>query len=137
MERASRLIGKMKFPGGGADPDSLAGAAWRAAVGPRIARYAQAERLVGSRLIVGVEDAVWQQQLGAMRSLILGKLREVMTVPHISQIEFRIAPPRIGPGAAAHSAGPLFGESKLDEADSIADPGLRRLYVAARKRDIA
>ncbi|MBK9171059.1 MAG: DUF721 domain-containing protein [Bryobacterales bacterium] len=132
MERASRLIGKMKFPGGGADPDLIVRSAWKAAVGLRIARHAQAERMVGSRLIVGVEDAVWQQQLGAMRPLILAKLRQVLTVPHISQIEFRVAPPRMLPGVATSAAGPLF-----DEADSIADPGLRRLYVAARKKESA
>jgi hypothetical protein len=46
MERASRLFGKMKFPGDTVSSEQLVCAAWSEAVGKRIARHARAERLV-------------------------------------------------------------------------------------------
>ena len=45
MEQASRLFGKMKFPGDSITSEELVCAAWAVAVGKRIARHARAERL--------------------------------------------------------------------------------------------
>src|SRR5207245_8992453 len=70
MERASRLLGKLKFPGDSVSTDELVCAAWSAAVGKKIARHARAERLVRTKLIVGVADAVWKRQLFTMSRII-------------------------------------------------------------------
>jgi len=49
----------------------------------------------------------------------------------VEDIEFRVAPRRIGPARAQHST------AQADEADAIADPVLRNLYKASRKRELA
>src|SRR5260370_17172303 len=76
MERASRLFGKMDFPGDSVSRQELVCAAWSAAVGKRIARHARAERLVRTKLIVGVDDAVWQRHLFSLSRIILSNLAE-------------------------------------------------------------
>lgn len=131
MERASRLIGKLRLPDGAVSEEELACAAWTVAVGKRIAGHARAERLVRSKLVVGVDDAVWQRQLFHMSRMILSRVQEVMGAKVVDDIEFRVAPPKRGPQRADHIALPG------DEANGIADRGLRRLYVASRKREMA
>ena len=131
MERASRLLGKLRFPVDSVSGDELACAAWKAAVGPRIAQYARAERLVRTKLIVGVDDAVWQRQLFTLSGLILAKIRETVGQGLIEDLEFRIAPPRREPQRASAST------PSADEADGIADPGLRLIYLASRKKERA
>jgi Dna[CI] antecedent DciA-like protein len=134
MERASRLMGKMDFPGDSVSGEQLVCAAWSAAVGARIARHARAERLVRTKLIVGVDDAVWQRQLFGMSRMILSKLTEKLGERLVvDELEFRVAAPRRGPQRAERStpAGPV------DEADGIEDGDMRRLYIASRKRELA
>lgn len=138
MERASRLLGSLKFPADTLSVEQLACAAWKSAVGKRIARHARAERLVRTRLIVGVDDAVWQRQLNTLSRIILNKLQATLGCVVVEDLEFRVAPPRRGPQRAKQldsdrPAAPLF----RDEADAIADPGLRRIYRAARSRALA
>ena len=133
MERASRLIGKMKFPGESISTEELICAAWSVAVGKRVARHARAERLVRTKLIVGVDDAVWQRQLFTMSRLIIARLAESVGEGLVDEVEFRIAPARRGPRRAERSA----SEVPRDEADGIEDPGLRRLYLISRKRETA
>src|SRR5258708_15406781 len=103
MERASRLIGKFKFPGESVTSEELVCAAWSAAVGKRIAKHARAERLVRTKLIVGVDDAVWQRQLFTMSRMILAKLVESLGTGLVDDLEFRVAPQRRGPQRAERS----------------------------------
>lgn len=133
MERASRLLGKLKFPGDSVSNSDLICAAWSGAVGKKIARHARAERVVRTKLIVGVDDAVWRRQLFTMSRLILARIAESVGEGLVDELEFRVAPQRLGPQRAARST------SKLpeDEADRIDDPGLRRLYIASRRRELA
>ena len=133
MERASRLFGKMKFPGDSVSSEELVCAAWSATVGKRIARHARAERLVRTKLIVGVDDAVWQRQLFTMSRIILGKLAESVGAGLVDDVEFRIAPERRGPQRAERSR----PASPEDEADGIEDPVLRRIYITSRKKETA
>src|SRR6266853_5042433 len=130
MERASRLFGKMDFPGDSVSRQELVCAAWSAAVGKRIARHARAERLVRTKLIVGVDDVVWQRQLFSMSRMILSKLADIVGAGLVDDVEFRISPPRRGPQRAERST-PSKPE---DEADGIEDPVLRRIYMSSRKR---
>jgi predicted nucleic acid-binding Zn ribbon protein len=133
MERASRLLGKLKFPGDAVSSEELARAAWSAAVGPRISKHARAERLVRTKLIVGVDDKIWGRQLFAMSQLILSKIAENLGEGLVDDLEFRIAPQKRGPQRAEQStaAGPE------DEADGIEDQNLRRLYLTSRKKETA
>jgi hypothetical protein len=47
----------------------------------------------------------------------------------VEELEFRVVPPRRGPQRAASAAGGV-----ADEAERIADPGLRRLYRIDRTK---
>jgi Dna[CI] antecedent, DciA len=134
MERASRLMGQLNFPGDSVSGEQLVCAAWSAAVGARIAKHARAERLVRTKLIVGVDDSVWQRQLFGMSCMILAKLTENLGAGLVvDELEFRVAAPRRGPQRAERSmpAGPM------DEADGIEDVDLRRLYITSRKKELA
>src|SRR5258708_42184 len=124
MERAIKLLGKVRFPENSVTSEELARAAWPTAVGKRIAMHARAERLVRSKLIVGVDDAVWQRQLFHMSRMILANVEKHLGKGIVEDLEFRIAPPRRGPGRASTvgAAAPVPG----DEAGGISDPVLRR-----------
>ena len=132
MERASKSLAKLKLDGT-ISPEELARAAWPAAVGARIASHAAAKTVVRGRLIVEVDDAVWQKQLFHLRFDILRKLRQSVDESIVNDIEFRIAIPRRPPQTAqtVRSAEPL------DDADQIHDPVMRLLYKQARKKAMA
>jgi predicted nucleic acid-binding Zn ribbon protein len=131
MERASRLLGKLKFPGDSVSLDELVCAAWSAAVGKRIARHARAERLVRNKLIVGVDDSTWGRQLFTMSRMILARLADNVGEGIVDELEFRVAPQRRGPRRAERSMGADL------EAERIEDPDLRRLYLMSRKKELA
>jgi predicted nucleic acid-binding Zn ribbon protein len=133
MERASRLLGKLKFPGDSVSAEELACAAWGAAVGARISKHARAERLVRTKLIVGVDDAIWGRQLFSMSRMILSKIAENLGDGLVDDLEFRIAPQKRGPQRAEQST----AARPEDEADGIEDQNLRRLYLSSRKKETA
>ena len=113
--------------------EELVCAAWSLAVGKRIARHSRAERVVRTRLIVSVDDDVWRKQLFTMSRLIVARLTEALGQALVDEVEFRVAPERRGPQRAERSSQKV----PEDEADRIEDPGLRRLYVTSRKRELA
>ncbi len=131
MERASRVLGKLNLPQGTFTREAMVCAAWAGAVGKKIAAHAQAARLVRTHLIVEVEDAVWQRQLFVLREQIRRKIEESVGPGIVEDIEFRVMPARLGPQRALH------GTPSADEANGIADPILRSLYRASRKRELA
>jgi predicted nucleic acid-binding Zn ribbon protein len=134
MERASRFIGKLNFLEHSVSGEQLVCAAWSATVGTRIAKHARAERLVRTKLIVGVDDAVWQRQLFGMSRMILSKLIENLGDGLVvDELEFRVAAPRRGPQRAERSV----AASSEDEADGIEDADLRRLYITSRNKELA
>jgi hypothetical protein len=130
MERAGKLLGTLKLTDK-VPADELARAAWIAAVGKRLAQRATATTLVRDRLVVEVEDAIWQKQLFHLRHQILEKLKQVIGEDLIRDLEFRIAPPRR----------PLQPATRLnqsaDEAEQIEDSVLRYVYKQARKKATA
>jgi len=133
MERASRLMGQLNFPGDSVSAEQLVCAAWSATVGVRIAKHARAERLVRTKLIVGVDDSVWQRQLFGMSRMILSKLSENLGERLVvDELEFRVAAQKRGPQRAERST-----TRPPDEADGIEDADLRRLYVTSRKKELA
>jgi hypothetical protein len=133
MERAGRVIGKLSGKSGmsrhGLTDEQLALAAWPVAVGERLALRTAPIAVVRDRLVIQVEDAVWQRQLFALRSQILDQLENVAGRRVVEQLEFRVAVPTRQPPARAESLG-----APADEADGIKDVYLRDIYKAARKK---
>ena len=131
MERAGKSIAKLR--GAGLAPDQLAVAAWPAAVGERLAARTNALTLVRSRLVVEVEDAVWQKQLFQLSSQILPRIAKVLGAGIVEELEFRIAPriprrpPQMAPAPAVADA----------EAEGIRDPVMRTIYKRSRKKAIS
>ena len=123
MERAGRLVGKMKLPSQLADAESRAQAAWPVAAGKKIARHARATTLVRGTLVVEVGDAVWQRQLAALRHELLRNLERELGEGVVTEIDFRPMPARRPPQAAV-SARP----SADAHAEGIQDPVLAILY---------
>lgn len=127
MERAGRSLSKLRLSDK-ISTEELARSAWAGAVGKRIAAHSVAILLVRDRLVVEVEDAVWQKQLFHLRYQIIAKLREVLGDELVREVEFRIGlqrrPPQV---ATALSKSP-------DEADQIEDSVLRMVYQQARRK---
>jgi predicted nucleic acid-binding Zn ribbon protein len=130
MERASKLIRELKLSGDVLSAGELACAAWPQAVGKKIAAHTRASRMVRTRLIVEVEDYIWQRQLFALSPYILGNLEKSVGGGLVEDLEFRIVPRRREPQRAAQAVPALVS----DEADGIADPVLRGIYKASRKK---
>lgn len=136
MERASKLIRAMHFPGGAISQEEVACSVWASAVGKKVAPHARATRLVRTRLIVEVEDKVWRTQLMALSGQILHNLEKSLGRGAVEELEFRVVPPRRQP-ARAMAASASAGGGLYDEADGIADPVLRSIYRASRKKALA
>jgi hypothetical protein len=135
MERAGRIITKWKLCADCVEPSELARAAWPAAVGKTISAHSAATALVRGRLVVEVEDQIWYKQLAGLRRQILVSLEKVLGEAVVTEIEFRLAIPRIQPKREERRL-PLI-DGRPDEADGIESPALRRLYKLARKRATA
>ena len=131
MERASKFIRGLGLPGETITAEELACAAWAPAVGKKVASHTRAAKLVRNKLVVEVEDRIWQRQLFALSYQILRNVVKGIGPDIVEQLEFKIVPRRREPARAAVSM-PLF-----DEADAIEDPVLRGIYRAARKRSLA
>jgi hypothetical protein len=133
MERASKVIRGLRLPQETMTGEDLACGAWPDAVGKRVAAHTRAARLVRSKLVVEVEDAVWQRQLFALTTQIVWNLAKAIGPGLVEDLEFKIVPRRRDASRAAVSAPSL----PLDEADAIADPVLRDIYRASRKKALA
>jgi hypothetical protein len=128
MERISRIAGRSKAFNNTQTPDALAQAAWVAAVGKRLAAKPFLLRLFGSKLVVEVGDAVWQQQLTTMSGMLLEGMRKALGFELVKELEFRVGAQTEAPRKGVAS------EAILDEADTIQDPMLRLAYRSSRKR---
>ena len=127
MERASKLIRGLGLSGDTITAEEIACAAWSGAVGKKIASHSRAARLVRTRLVVEVEDKVWQHQLFSLSRFIVFNLGKHLGPGVVDDLEFRIVPRRREPQRATAA-------TAVDEADAIADPVLRGIYIASRKR---
>ena len=130
MERASKVIRGLRLPVGTLSPEELACAAWPAAVGAYVASHTRAVRLVRERLVVEVEDKTWQKQLMALTMQVQRNLERALGPGLIDEFEFRIVPRRREPQRATAAVPAL----PLDEADTIPDPTLRRMYRVSRSK---
>ena len=133
MEGVSRIIGKLRVPEAPLTPEQVVLSAWPRAVGKRLAAHARAAKLVRARLVVEVEDAVWQRNLFSLSRQILQNLSRHVGPNLVDDLEFRVMPRRREPQRALQAT-PLL---QYDDADAIQDPTLRRLYKFARYRETA
>ncbi|MDZ4800033.1 MAG: DciA family protein [Bryobacteraceae bacterium] len=134
MERASLVLAKLKSNSQNVSTEQLATAAWPVAVGRNIANRTTVTGLIGHRLVIEVEDYIWQRQLWALRSQILGSLEKTLGKPPVvTELEFRIA----GPSRRPVQTSVQRTASDADEADAIRDPVMRSIYRAARKKATA
>jgi len=129
MERAARLLAQFKPARRILRDRDLVEAAWAAAVGKRLAVRARITRMSEGRLTVAVEDVLWQRNMQALSSQILANLRELVGTEAPRTIEFVIGAPRRLPQRE-----PRLEPAATDEADSIVDPVMQRIYVNSRKR---
>ena len=132
MERAGRLFGKLRIPAGSVSPEELERAAWPSAVGKKIAARSNPVSLVRGCLLVEVEDAVWQRQLTTMRGQIVQRMREVAGTDIVTEIAFRPMVPKRTPQRAEVVRQTFLMSG--DDADKIADPILRSVYIRSRKK---
>jgi hypothetical protein len=138
MDQASRIIGQIAGASDVISPERIACGAWKRAVGRRIAARTRAMKLVRSTLVVEVEDEMWRKNLWSLRYQILRNLEKAIGPEIVSDLELRVLPLRMEPQRAAQSdTGEKLVLQPLDDGDGIADPGLRRIYKAARRRETA
>ena len=134
MDQASRIIAQWTGIPDVINHERIACAAWKRAVGKKIALHTRALKLVRTTLVVEVEDETWRSNLWSLRYQILRNLEKALGPEIVTAVELRVMPPRFGPQREEGSAA---GEVPLDEAENIEDPGLRRIYKAARRRETA
>ncbi len=136
MDQASRIIARWSGVSGVISHERIACTAWKKAVGRKIALRTRALKLVRATLVVEVEDELWRKNLWSLRYQILRNLEKAIGPEIVRDVELRVMPPRFGPRREVEErpAPGLFGG---DEAEEIADPGLRRIYKAARLRETA
>jgi hypothetical protein len=128
MERAGRLIGKMKLPRELSDPETRVRAAWALAAGKKIARHTRATNLVRDSLIVEVEDYIWQKQLVTLEHFFITNLAEALGEKLVAKIDFRPMPRRIAPQRAE--------TARPSGVEAIDDPVLDLLYRQSKKRQL-
>jgi hypothetical protein len=139
MERAAHLIQKNKLSKKVFSEEDLTRAVWPAAVGKAIAAHTSRLTLVRSTLVVEVEDAIWQRQLFTLRGQILGRLQRVTgSTTLVEDLEFRIALKRRQPQRAETRQSPATQTAlPYDDADSIQDAVLKKVYRLSRKKATA
>jgi Dna[CI] antecedent, DciA len=137
MDQASRIIAQWTGVSDVIGHERIACGAWKKAVGKTIAMRTRALKLVRTTLVVEVEDELWRKNLWSLRYQVLHNLEKALGPEIVKDVEFRVMPPRFGPQREEQTSAEKPREGLLDEAESILDPGLRRIYKAARRREIA
>jgi predicted nucleic acid-binding Zn ribbon protein len=133
MDQASRIIAQWTGVSDVISHERIACGSWRKAVGKKVALRTRALKLVRDTLVVEVEDEIWRKHLWSLRYQILRNLEKALGPEIVTAVELRVMPPRFGPQREEGAAIAM----PLDDAESIADPGLRRIYKAARRRETA
>ena len=134
MQQASRFIANLSGLRESCDAGDIVCAAGTRAVGKKVAAHSRATKLVRDKLVVEVEDWLWQRNLMGLSRQILKNLEQAIGPGIVADVEFRIMPPRRGPALAEAS---IQAFALTDEANGIVDPGLRRIYRRKRNKEIA
>ena len=131
MERAAKVLGSMKLGRAGIYGDQIAIASWPLAVGKTIAKRTRAVSVYDGMLLIEVEDALWERNLQSLEPHILSKLNQNLGHAKVRGLRFRIGVARREPQREERIP------PSNDEADTIADPIFRRIYIQSRKRSTA
>lgn len=131
MERAGRIVRKLDSTRKCSSPEALCLAAWPSAAGKKIAVHTRAVGVFDGRLVIEVEDAMWQRQLISLSTQILANLERILAVKVVSGIDYRVRAARLMPARELQRA------RSFDEADRIADPVFQLIYKTARKKATA
>ena len=136
MERAGRLIPKLKLSATLNDPESRAIAAWKLAAGEKIARHTRAASLVRGALVIEVEDYTWQRTVAGFEKFLLINLRAALGEDVVTSLDFRpmrkpmsIAEPEV----QISRRGPQRADSARPTGDLVADPFLDQNYCQSKK----
>ncbi len=129
MERAGKLLGQSKAVSRCLTPEQLILASWQVAVGKKIAVRTRARKLVRERLVIEVDDAIWQKQLYSLRTQILSRFDTVLGPGYVSELEFKVVPMKRGPAMETRTV----RDGGQNEADRIEDPILSRIYKASER----
>jgi len=112
-------------------------AAWKHVAGEGLSHHAVPVQLQNQKLVVVVEDSIWQRQLDQMRGQLLFRLNSLLGKALVGAIELRI-----DPNTLARARGTREGPKKerpdykipaelLAAAAGIADAELRRAFLGA------
>jgi predicted nucleic acid-binding Zn ribbon protein len=131
MERAGRILSRLRSASGTLTATQLAASAWPAAVGYRIASRTRVTSFEKGRMVVEAEDAMWRQNLEALSPQILSNLRKHLLEAAPLTIEFRVGARRRPPQREEPVQGTgLFAT----EPSGIADPSLDYIYRLSRRK---
>ena len=129
MDQASRIVAQWSDV---ISTERVACAAWKKAVGKRLANRTRAVKLVRERLVIEVEDEVWRNNLYSLRPQIMRNLEAALGPGIVGDISFEVIPRRIEPQRETRLT-PLDIDAGVD----IEDPGMRRIYRMSRRRETA
>ena len=122
MDQASRIIAQWTGVSDVISHERIACAAWKKAVGKKIALRTRAVKLVRTTLVVEVEDEIWRKNLWSLRYQILRNLEKAIGPEIVTAVELRVMPPRFGP-QRERSGTRRTAETPLDEADEHSRSG--------------
>jgi predicted nucleic acid-binding Zn ribbon protein len=128
MERAGKLLRKLKLAGESVSPEEVVRAAWPEAVGPQIARHTRVGSLKGTLLVIEASDPLFRQNLFSFRPVILKNIAAIAGPGLVTSIRIVVGAVRMPMRRAASTHG------AADEAEQIRDSGLRMIYRHSRKR---
>ena len=112
-------------------------AAWKHIVGEGLSSHAVAMQLQSRKLVVVVEDNIWQRQLEQMRGPLLFRLNSVLGQTLVNSIELRVDPRTLakarGTSERSKQERPDYKipEELVTAAAGIEDEKLRRAFLGA------
>ena len=134
MERASKLIRGLKLPVDTLSGEELACAVWPQAVGKKIAApHARGPRGAHPPRRRSGRRHLAARNLNSLSNRIIWNLEQILGNGLVDDLEFRVVPRRREPQRATEVMPGLFA----DESNAIADPVMRGIYRASRKRALA
>jgi len=112
-------------------------AAWKHVVGEGLSHHAVPVQLQNHKLIVVIEDNIWQRQLDQMRGQLLSRLNSLLGEALVRSIELRVDPNTLAKARATREVPkkerPDYKIPKelLTAAAGIEDVELRRAFLGA------
>jgi predicted nucleic acid-binding Zn ribbon protein len=112
-------------------------AAWKHIVGDGLGSYAIPVHLQNNKLVVVVEDNIWQRQLEQMRGQLLFRLNSLLGQTLVKSIEWRVDPKTLAKMRGAREGTKMerpdyeIPGELLTAAAAIEDVELRRAFLGA------